>query len=152
MKNLFLICCSLLFLGTLKAQTFSVTHTDTIPDNNTTVVFDVVVSGLPSVIDTNFGLETACLNMYHTYCSDMEVQLQAPDGTTICCFQASAAGTITFSIPASKEPGRPLRKEQHLLPARSKAKARWATSTMAKIRMELGTCSAATWPAQTSGF
>ncbi|MBP6722421.1 MAG: hypothetical protein KA239_08870, partial [Bacteroidia bacterium] len=96
MKNLFLICCSLLFLGALKAQTFSVTHTDTIPDNNTTVVFDVVVSGLPSVIDTNFGLETACLNMYHTYCSDMEVQLQAPDGTTILLFSGIGGGDDNF--------------------------------------------------------
>lgn len=81
----------------LIGQTFSVTHTDTIPDNNTTVTFSVAVSGLPSVIDTNFGLELACLNMLHTYDSDMNVELQAPDGTVILLFSGVGGGDDNFT-------------------------------------------------------
>lgn len=96
MKKLGYILCLLLAFNAIKAQTFTVIHTDTIPDNNTTVSFDVLVSGLPAVIDTNFGLELACLNMYHTYCSDMEVQLQAPDGTIILLFSGVGGGDDNF--------------------------------------------------------
>lgn len=86
-----------IFAIAAQAQTFTATVNQTIPDNNTTVVFDLVVSGLPAVIDTNFGLETACLSMTHTYCSDMEVQLQAPDGTTILLFSGVGGGDDDFT-------------------------------------------------------
>ncbi len=96
MKKLLYTLCFVLGVSSAMAQTFSVTHTDTIPDNNTTVTFDVMVSGLPAVIDTNFGLEMACLNMLHTYCSDMEVQLRAPDGTTVLLFSGIGGGDDDF--------------------------------------------------------
>lgn len=79
------------------AQTFSATLNDTIPDNNTTVVFDIVVTGLPNVIDTTFGLEQACLSMDHTWDSDMEVKLQAPDGTTTTLFSGVGGADDNFT-------------------------------------------------------
>jgi subtilisin-like proprotein convertase family protein len=96
MRN-WIVCLFLLFsVASTHAQTFTVTGSDTIPDNNTTVYYDILVSGLPSVIDTNFGLQTACLNMYHTYCSDMEVKIQAPDGTTAILFSGIGGGDDDF--------------------------------------------------------
>ncbi len=46
--------------------------------------FPLVVSGLsPATIDTtNFGLETICINLTHTYDADLEISIVAPDGTT----------------------------------------------------------------------
>lgn len=66
------------------AQTFTGTG-GLIPDNGTTVDFTLPVSGLnPATIDTsNFGLETVCINLTHTYDSDLNISLVAPDGTVV---------------------------------------------------------------------
>lgn len=70
--------CTLLY-----AQTFTATG-DTIPDDGTATYFDLNVSGLvPSIIDTNFGLEGICLTINHTYDSDLDIFLIAPDSTVI---------------------------------------------------------------------
>lgn len=78
--------------------------------------FPLVVSGLnPSTIDTiGFGLETICINLTHTYDSDLEISIIAPDGTskilatglggggqdyTNTCFNNSALINITSSSP-----------------------------------------------------
>lgn len=95
-KRLYALVFALLAALTVEAQTFSVNLNASIPDNNTTVVFDIAVSGLPTVIDTSFGLETACLNMYHTYCSDMHVELEAPDGTIVLLFSGVGGGDDNF--------------------------------------------------------
>jgi subtilisin-like proprotein convertase family protein len=96
MKRLgFLILC-VLGMRVAHAQTFSVNLNDTIPDDGNTHTFDLVVSGLPSVIDTNFGLETACLNMLHTWCSDMIVELEAPDGTVALLFSGVGGSDDNF--------------------------------------------------------
>lgn len=81
-----------------------------IPDNGQTVDFTINVSGLPTVIDTiNYGLETVCLNITHTWDSDLDISLIAPDGTIVTlasgvgesyddftgtCFLSSAAVSI----------------------------------------------------------
>ncbi len=46
--------------------------------------FPLIVSGLsPANIDTaNFGLETICINLNHTYDGDLEILIIAPDGTS----------------------------------------------------------------------
>ncbi|MBK8847607.1 MAG: CotH kinase family protein [Bacteroidetes bacterium] len=65
------------------AQTFSGSG-DTIPDDGTLIEFEITVSGLPTTIDTtNFGLEKVCFNILHTWDSDLDVTLVAPDGTTV---------------------------------------------------------------------
>jgi subtilisin-like proprotein convertase family protein len=70
------------------------------------------VTGLsPSAIDTtNFGLETVCINLTHTWDSDLNVYIVAPDGTsglltlgnggsddnyTNTCFNQNASNSIT---------------------------------------------------------
>jgi hypothetical protein len=91
----FLLLC--LLAGRLaQAQTFTVNLNDTIPDDGNVYTFDIVVSGLSAVIDTNFGLETTCLNMFHTYCSDMIVEIEAPDGTVALLFGGVGGGDDNF--------------------------------------------------------
>ncbi len=51
----------------------------------TTTDIPLTVTGLtPTSIDTvNFGLEQICLNLTHTWDSDMDITLVAPDGTSV---------------------------------------------------------------------
>jgi subtilisin-like proprotein convertase family protein len=110
MKNLFfsaaMIACTL-----LNGQTFTANPNAPINDN-TTNEYNLVVSGLsPSTIDTlNFGLETVCINLTHTWDADLNIYIISPDGTTSSltmglggsddnytntCFNSFAANSIT---------------------------------------------------------
>lgn len=83
--NLYLLGAVLtLAVSATNAQTFNGTG-GLIPDDGSTVDFTIPVSGLnPSTIDTsNFGLETVCINLTHTWDSDLEIRLVAPDGTVV---------------------------------------------------------------------
>jgi len=78
-KNYFLI--PFLFVQAAYAQTFN-GGSGPIYDNQT-IDIPVTVSGLPTSIDTtNFGLETVCINLNHTYDADLTIWIVAPDGTT----------------------------------------------------------------------
>lgn len=71
------------------AQSFSGLG-DTIPDDGTIIEFEIAVSGLPTTIDTtSFGLEKVCMNILHTWDSDLDVSLVAPDGTTVLLTSAN---------------------------------------------------------------
>ena len=70
----------------LRAQTFTATVEQPIPDDGSSVSFALDVSGLPDSINTDFGLAQVCLNMDHTWDSDMDVRLIAPDGATFLLF------------------------------------------------------------------
>ncbi|HUM45321.1 MAG TPA: CotH kinase family protein, partial [Chitinophagales bacterium] len=67
----------------LFAQTFTASVNEVIPDDGSVVTFDMNVTGLPEEIDTMYGLETVCLNITHTWDSDLQIKLIAPDGTVI---------------------------------------------------------------------
>lgn len=56
-----------------------------ITDDGSTIDFIIPVSGLsPATIDTiGFGFETVCINLTHTYDSDLDISLVAPDGTVV---------------------------------------------------------------------
>lgn len=78
------------------AQTFN-GGSGPINDNSTTNI-PVVVSGLPNSIDTtNFGLETVCLNITHTYDQDVTVWLVAPDGAVAMLFSNIGGSGQNFS-------------------------------------------------------
>lgn len=65
------------------AQTFSGTG-GPIPDDGSTIVFDLPVSGLPGSLDTSqFGIERICINAVHSWVADLSLQLRTPDGTLI---------------------------------------------------------------------
>lgn len=110
MRNYFLAAL-LLTSVTVGAQTFSANPNSPINDYATTE-YNIVVSGLsPSTIDTtNFGLETVCINLTHTWDADLNIYIIAPDGTsgmlslanggsdddyTNTCFNQNASTPIT---------------------------------------------------------
>lgn len=67
-------------------------------NDNTTIDIPVTVSGLPNVIDTtNFGLETVCINITHTWDADLTVWIVAPDGTTGMLFSNIGGGDDDFT-------------------------------------------------------
>ncbi|MCC6723118.1 MAG: proprotein convertase P-domain-containing protein, partial [Saprospiraceae bacterium] len=70
----------------LLAQTFSSTVNLPVPDDGTSLSIPLEISGLQNEINGDFGLVEVCLNMTHTYDSDMDVRLKAPDGTTFMLF------------------------------------------------------------------
>jgi subtilisin-like proprotein convertase family protein len=90
---LFVFLC----ISTLQAQTFTGTGgpitDDNVPNNFTKVVSGVV----PAVMDTNYGLVTVCINITHTYDSDLRIQLKAPDGTLITLADGVGGGNDNFT-------------------------------------------------------
>lgn len=76
----------------LHAQTFSATVEQPIPDDGSSISFNLEVNGLPDNINTDFGLVQVCLNMDHTYDSDMDVRIIAPDGTAFLLFAGIGGG------------------------------------------------------------
>lgn len=67
---------------TVLSQTFSVNTNTPIPDNpGPAAVVQINVSGLPSVINSSFGLAEVCLDITHTWDSDLEMRLVSPDGS-----------------------------------------------------------------------
>lgn len=77
----------LLFLfGNAHAQTFTGSGGG-IPDDGNSIDFQIVVNGLPDQLDTlNFGLESVCINITHTWIDDLALSLVAPDGTLMNLF------------------------------------------------------------------
>ena len=83
-KKLPALIFAILFFAKSFAQTFSGSGGN-VPDYPNTATFSLNVSGLnPPTLDTsNFGLESVCINVNHTWDSDLEISLIAPDGTSI---------------------------------------------------------------------
>lgn len=96
MKKHYLFLTLFFLAQTTFAQTFSSTVNEVITDDGSTFTFDIEVAGLSNTIDTLFGIETVCLNLTHTYDSDLEVKLRAPDGTTILLFSGVGGGGHDF--------------------------------------------------------
>lgn len=80
-----ILLSALLFCSStiLNAQTFTHSTGGPIPDTNTEVCFSVTVSGLPTTINSTFGLAEASINLTHTYDGDLKIRLKAPDGTVM---------------------------------------------------------------------
>lgn len=81
---------------TVNAQTISQSVSVFVPDSGPVVSIPFLVSGLPSVIDTAFGIEKIKFSMTHTYTADIACWLQSPDGTTILLFQGVGGGGDNF--------------------------------------------------------
>lgn len=90
----------LLYISILSFFSFSQTFTGgggPIIDYQTTTI-PIVVSGLPTTIDTtNFGLETVCFTINHTYDGDLTLTLVSPNGTVAQLFSGIGGGGQNFT-------------------------------------------------------
>lgn len=82
MKKLTVLFLFLQLFIKVTAQTFSGSG-GAIPDDGNSIRFPIIVSGLPGTIDTSFGLISVYLNITHTYDSDLDIWLIAPDSSYI---------------------------------------------------------------------
>lgn len=65
-----------------------------ISNNGTEVLFNLVVNNLnPQQINTNFGLESVCLNISHPQVNELRIHLIAPDGSYIVLTDAIGWGS-----------------------------------------------------------
>jgi subtilisin-like proprotein convertase family protein len=87
-----LLCFSLL----LRAQTFSWSGFEAIADFQTDTI-PVSVSGLPSAIDTTFGIAHICMNITHTYDADLVIKIISPDGNLRTLIQNTGGSGNNFS-------------------------------------------------------
>ena len=111
------LCLFVCMRTSLQAQTFP-GGTGNISDDGQVNDFTALVGGLsPAVLDSSFGVVTVCLDITHTYDSDLDIHLVAPDGTEInlasglggpgdnytnTCFDQNAAqGIVNGSPPFS---------------------------------------------------
>lgn len=128
MKHVYILLISF-FSFASAAQTFSGT-TGSVSDDGTINDFTALVTGLsPATIDTNYGLISVCINMTHTYDSDMDATLISPDGTmfklfsgvggaghdfTNTCFTHTASSSITAGSPPFTGTFKPMEKMGNL--------------------------------------
>ena len=83
LKSFFITIVMLSFgFSAIQAQTFN-GGGGAIPDDGTSpTCFSISVAGVGTINNT-FGLATVCLDITHTWDSDLEITLVAPDGTSI---------------------------------------------------------------------
>lgn len=85
MQKLYFLSFLLLnsFLANAVAQTYNGSG-GVIPSNGTAAYFSIEPSSLgASVVDTNYGVLSVCININHPYVGDLEVALISPDGTRV---------------------------------------------------------------------
>ncbi|MFN8264743.1 MAG: gliding motility-associated C-terminal domain-containing protein [Chitinophagaceae bacterium] len=127
MKQLKLLLLSCLIIISAKSQTFTNSTGGAIPSSSTSLTcFPITVSGI-GTISSSIGLSEVCMTINHASVDELEILLQAPDGTyvplsvqngnggsnyTNTCFRATASTPIKFaSAPFSSGPYLP---EGHL--------------------------------------
>ena len=79
------------------SQSFYQLENTGIPDDGTDITFEMSVTGLPDVIDADFGLESVCFNINHTWDSDLDVKLIAPDGSAFILVSGVGWGEVNFT-------------------------------------------------------
>jgi subtilisin-like proprotein convertase family protein len=81
----------------LKGQTFNGLG-DTIPDDGSTSIdFTINVSGIQNTTNANFGISTICLNINHTYDSDLNCWLVSPSGISVPLIQSIGGDGDNFT-------------------------------------------------------
>ncbi len=96
MKNIFLLAIVLCFSFFAKAQTFSWSGSEPVADFQRDSI-PIVVSGLPSSIDTTFGLAHICNSITHTYLGDLVIRIVAPNGDSLTLIQGTGGGGDNFN-------------------------------------------------------
>ncbi len=93
--NKLLLCLFVSLVSFSNAQTFN-GSAGAIQDNAESS-FIMNVAGLSANLDTtNFGLETVCINLTHTYLSDLEIRLISPSGQSVLLVSGVGGGNDNF--------------------------------------------------------
>ena len=71
-----------LIVSRITGQTFTSTPESTITDFSCTE-FNISVTGVGTVMNSSFGLEEICIDISHTYVSDLTIWLRSPQGTEV---------------------------------------------------------------------
>ncbi|HLG03870.1 MAG TPA: hypothetical protein VI731_09770, partial [Bacteroidia bacterium] len=77
MKKLYMLASAIIFATAAFAQSFTTNTNAPIRDNQYTAV-PVVVTGLPAVADSSFGLCSVTFSLVHTYVGDLDLWLISP--------------------------------------------------------------------------
>lgn len=72
----------ILFIFSIKAQVFN-GPAGNILNNGQNTYFNLTVSGLPSLIDSIFGLKEVCLNISHPKVEELHIYLKSPAGNIV---------------------------------------------------------------------
>jgi subtilisin-like proprotein convertase family protein len=96
MQKFYLLCFLVLGSFAVKAQTF--TGNGAVIPADGTPAYSTIVPGYltASTLDTNFGVVSVCVNIYHTNDADLEVALIAPDGTMVMLSYANGGDGNNF--------------------------------------------------------
>jgi subtilisin-like proprotein convertase family protein len=97
MKKSILLILFVLTSFLANSQTFSTSTLIPIPDNGPQVSVPVVISGLPSSINSSFGFVQVCMEITHTWDADLEVRLKSPDNTNIILFSGVGGSNDNFT-------------------------------------------------------
>jgi subtilisin-like proprotein convertase family protein len=69
-----------------------------IMDDGSDNYYSLLVSGLvPTVMDTNFGLESVCIDLTHTYLSDLQISVISPAGTEFLLVAGNGGGDDNYT-------------------------------------------------------
>lgn len=108
MKNIVsLISFYFAFFSLVNAQTFSNNVGGSIPDNGKkSTSYPITVSGVGNLSTTN-GLTSVCVNITHSYVSDLSFYLQSPDGRVVILSVGNGGSgdnynTTCFSMSATR--------------------------------------------------
>jgi subtilisin-like proprotein convertase family protein len=93
-KLFFYLLCAISFFT--KGQTFSYTVNATILDTST-ICMTIPVFGLPTAINSTFGLVSVFMNVAHNNDSHLVIQLQSPDGNEITLASGVGGAGQNFS-------------------------------------------------------
>jgi subtilisin-like proprotein convertase family protein len=94
MKKFYTLALAL-FLAAVNAQSFS-GSTGAISDDGTMNEYTAEASGLTGALGADNGLVKVCLNITHTYDSDLNVVLVSPTGATTTLFSGIGGGDDNF--------------------------------------------------------
>jgi len=82
MKIFFLLSLSFILSYTYAQDVFTSSPNSAISDDNTENCFTITVSSV-GTINSIYGLQKVCINIDHTWDSDLDIYLVAPDGTRV---------------------------------------------------------------------
>ena len=95
----------LIAVGQLRAQVFSNTTSVPIPSGGTELRIPVTVMGLPTVLNSSFGLGALCFDITHQADVNLRIQLESPDGHRITLIDQKGSNGDNFTGTCLMENG-----------------------------------------------